>query len=337
MELRQIDLNDDAVFGRFYAIMRAANLHEREGMPFWSERECRIMFQHEEPGEEWYGYAAFDGDEMVGIAVVMLTLLDNTDLAFVSVSVPPEKRRRGIGSALMTHVVKAAKDAGRTKVLTESNIPVSAREDHPDRKFAEKNGFTLANVEMRRVLDLPVDDDLLLKWQDEAAARHEGYRIETYTGPIPEEIIDSYAHLYNQLALDAPTGDLEFEPEALTAETLRIREKKLDEMGRTVYTTVAIAPDSDAVAYTNMAVSSDDVNNIAQWGTLVRRDHRGHRLGQAVKVANLRALQRDYPDRPTIVTTNAETNAPMVGINEMMGFRPVELLAEFQLKFDETG
>jgi GNAT superfamily N-acetyltransferase len=337
VELRQVDFADDAQFKPFYAIMRAANLYEREGMPFWSERECAIMFRHDEPTEEWHAFAAYDGDVMVGISVLMLTLLDNTDMAFVSVSVPPERRRQGIGSALLTKAVEAARAAGRAKVLTEANVPVEAREDHPYRTFAEKHGFALANIEVCRTLDLPVDDDALRKWQDEASPHHEGYRIETYTGPIPEEIIDSYVHLYNQLALDAPTGDLDFEAEAMTPEALRVREKKLDEMGRTIYTTVAIAPDADAVAHTNLAVSADDVNNIYQWGTLVRRDHRGHRLGLAVKATNLRALQRDYPDRPRIVTTNAETNAPMVGINELMGFRPVELLVEFQLKLDGSG
>ncbi|MEP6665325.1 MAG: GNAT family N-acetyltransferase [Nocardioidaceae bacterium] len=337
MKLRQLDLHDDAQFTSFYAIMRAADLYERAGMPFWSERECAIMFRHDEPNESWHAYAAHDGDEMVGISLMMLTLLDNTDMAFVSVAVRPERRRHGIGSALLAHVVEEAKAAGRTKALAETNIPFERRDDHPYRKFAEKHGFALANVEVRRVLELPVDDGLLQKWQDEAAPHHQGYRIDTFTGDIPEAILDSYVYLYNQLALDAPTGDLDFEAEAMTPEALRIREQKLKEMDRTVYTTVAIAPDGDAVAHTNMAVSVDDRDNVYQWGTLVRRDHRGHRLGMAVKAANLRALQRDFPDRPRIVTANSETNAPMVGINELMGFRPVELLAEFQLKFDGTS
>ena len=46
-----------------------------------------------------------------------------------------------------------------------------------------------------------------------------------------------------------------------------------------------------------------------QWGTYVHRDHRGHRLGAAVKVANLRAVQRERPDILRIDTVNAETNS----------------------------
>lgn len=49
----------------------------------------------------------------------------------------------------------------------------------------------------------------------------------------------------------------------------------------------------------------------------------------ATKVANLAWLQREEPDRTAVVTFNAEVNAHMVGVNEAMGFRPVERLGEF--------
>ena len=66
-----------------------------------------------------------------------------------------------------------------------------------------------------------------------------------------------------------------------------------------------------------------------QWATLVHRDHRGHRLGAAVKVANLRRLQRERPDLTEVVTQNAEVNAQMIGINARLGFEPVALVPEF--------
>ena len=86
------------------------------------------------------------------------------------------------------------------------------------------------------------------------------------------------------------------------------------------------------MAHSVLCVDSDDPVNIQQFGTLVHRDHRGHRLGLAVKARNLREVQQAYPDRRRVVTTNAETNDHMVAINELMGFEPVELLAEFQRK-----
>ena len=52
------------------------------------------------------------------------------------------------------------------------------------------------------------------------------------------------------------------------------------------------------VAYTDLAATEHEPERAYQWGTLVRPDHRGHRLGLAVKVANLRLLQESAPTSP---------------------------------------
>jgi len=346
VEIREIDVWDDALMKRFYAITRAAILHKRAGMPIWSEREATVMVRHQEETESWTCYGAFEGEaaeqdagldaaSMVGAGFMMLPLLDNTRFAWLAVNVEPERRNQGIGSALADHLVEMARAEGRTRLMCEMNLAFADRESHPYRQFAEKRGFTLANTEVRRSLPLPVSDEQIQTWIDASAPHHTVYRIETFTGEVPEQFLPSLVDTHNQLALDAPTGELEFEAEAMTVEAYRDRMVKLEEMGRKVYETVAISPDGDVVAQSTLGVSVDDTENIFQWGTLVRREHRGHRLGMAVKATNLRAMQRDYPDRRCIITTNAETNAPMVAINEAMGFEPIELLAEFQQIFDD--
>ena len=62
---------------------------------------------------------------------------------------------------------------------------------------------------------------------------------------------------------------------------------------------------------------------------MVRSDHRGHRLGLAVKARALLEAQRIQPGGRRISTTNAEDNAQMVAINEQMGYRPMEVEPEF--------
>jgi GNAT superfamily N-acetyltransferase len=341
MEIREIDVWDDALMKRFYAITRAAILHERPGMPIWSERESIVMVRHQEETETWTCFGAFEGedagqdtrqdaDRMVGAGFMMLPLLDNTRFAWLAINVEPEHRNQGVGSAMNDHLVAAARATGRTRMMCEVNLAFADRESHPYRQFAEKRGFTLANTEVRRALPLPVSDEQVEKWIDDAAPHHPEYRIETFVGKVPEELQPSLVDTHNQLALDAPTGELEFEAEAMTVAAYQDRMVKLQEMGRKLYETVAISPDGEVVAQSTLGVSDDDTENVFQWGTLVRREHRGHRLGMAVKATNLRAMQRDFPGRRRIITTNAETNAPMVAINEAMGFEPIELLAEFQ-------
>ena len=293
------------------------------------------MFRHEEPDERWTSYAAFDDADdgtMIGIGVLVLTLLDNTDKAFLGIDVAPEMRGRGIGSALLSFLEDRAREADRTVLLTDSNITFATRDTHPYRRFAEKRGYSLANVEVRRRLLLPVPAEQLQAWADEATPHHADYWIETFVDDLPDELLESYCYLSNQLALDAPTGEIDFEAESMTPETFRMRQQMVKEQGRTVYETLALDRGRQAVAQSTLSVPKDDPITVFQWGTLVRRDHRGHRLGLATKVANLRAMQAAHPERERIFTTNAEGNDNMVAINVKMGFEPVELLAEFQRK-----
>ncbi len=334
MQVREIDVHDDDQFAKSYEIMRAAELHERPDAPIWSEHECKVMLRHEEPGEKWQAFAAYDGDEMVGTGILVLTLLDNTEKAYLGVDVAPANRRRGIGGALLEHLCAVAAEHGRTVLLIDSNVPAAERETHPYVRFAAKHGFSLANVEVRRVLPLPVPAERLDAWEQEAAPYHRDYRIETFVDDLPEELLESYCYLSNQLAIDAPTGEVDFEAESMTPETFRIRQQKVKEQGRTVFETLAIDAAGDAVAQSTLAVPSEDPGKVHQWGTLVRKDHRGHRLGLAVKVRNLRAMQQAFPNRRSVVTTNSEDNDHMVAINELMGFEPVELAVEFQRRLD---
>jgi GNAT superfamily N-acetyltransferase len=327
---RPVDLSAPDEFRRCYSILREAELFERPDAPMWSERELFVMFSHDDPSETMTAYGAFDGDTMVGAGLTALPLLDNVDKAFLHVAVAPALRRRGIGSTMVETLVETSREAGRTVMLAESWLPPKQRDSHPYRSFAEKNGFELANIEIRRVLRLPVPTEQLQAWAAEAAPYHRDYTIATYVDDIPDELVESYVHVRNQLALDAPTGDIDLEAEALTPEAYRERQAIAKEQGRTTYHALAIDRSGQTVAYTSMGVPSDEPVYIHQWGTLVRRDHRGHRLGMAVKVANLAAVQAACPDRAFVNTQNAETNGPMVAINERLGFRPVDELAEFQ-------
>jgi RimJ/RimL family protein N-acetyltransferase len=86
------------------------------------------------------------------------------------------------------------------------------------------------------------------------------------------------------------------------------------------------------VAYSDLVATVHEYGRAYQWGTLVRPDHRGHRLGLAVKVANVRLLQETQPQLATVVTFNADVNAPMVAVNDRLGFVPVQWLGELQKK-----
>jgi GNAT superfamily N-acetyltransferase len=332
IDVRDVDAGDTDALRAAYPELKAAALYEREEMPFWSEREFVSMIQTELPDLRRRLLLAYDAETVVGGAYVVLPTLDNLDKLYVHITVHPAARRRGVGTALERRASELARRENRSTIIGEARVPADQRDDHVARRFAEAHGYALANVEIARALDLPVADEQLDAWAAEAAPLHQDYRLETFDGSIPDELAESFCTLLGLLATEAPTGDLDFEPEVVPVEALRARERASDEQGRTVYTSLAIDPSGEAVADSVLAFSRDNPHNAMQWATLVRSDHRGHRLGLAVKVRNLRALQAAHPEAKRIWTQNSEVNGHMVSINEKLGFKPVEVVLEFQRK-----
>jgi GNAT superfamily N-acetyltransferase len=330
-DIRKNDVADDAVMRRVYDITRAAMLHERPDAPMWSERENTVEYREPDPSELVETYGAYDGDEMVGCALYLLPLHDNTEKAFIVPWVEPERRRRGIGSALLERLIEIAAAAGRTLAMSDGVYSFERRDDHPYRQFAAKHGFTISLTQIRRELALPVAEDELQSWIQEAAPHHVGYRIECYDGILPDALLPSYCRAMNQLIVDAPQGDVAWEPESATPDVIKQRKRNHDVAGRRLHHTVAVDETTgDVVAYSTIVAVEHERRDLQQWGTLVLAGHRGRRLGLAVKARCLLEVQRRYPDRTRISTTNADVNKQMVDINERMGYRAVEVQPEFQ-------
>jgi GNAT superfamily N-acetyltransferase len=71
---------------------------------------------------------------------------------------------------------------------------------------------------------------------------------------------------------------------------------------------------------TELLLANDTPGQAWQMITVVHPDHRGHRLGLAVKLANLEFLALEAPKVRVVETGNASVNAPMIAVNEMLGF-----------------
>lgn len=331
MQIRPVDLSDDDLMARLRDVEAAS---KRVGRP-WADPESARAFtldhRHVDAGEDHELWAAWDGDRPIGLAQLWFPLHDNTDKLQADVQVHPDSRRRGAGSALVEQVVRRAQERGRAEVLGEVLAPLDSTPSHPYRRFAARHGFSEASQDSMRHLALPVADTLLDELEARARPRWEGdYRLRTYHGAVPEPLQLSLCHTENQLATDAPAGTVEFEAESLTPERYRGQLDLFAQMGRERYTTVALDGDDQVIAYTDLTIGSGTRTMVWQWGTLVRREHRGHSLGLAVKVANLRRLQAEHPERALVITGNADVNRHMVAINEALGFRPAEVCPQLQ-------
>ena len=329
VELDAAALADDAVMRDYYDLSRRAELLGREDAPFWTWEEFIGGFRSQDSGERQQLFAAYDGDRMISCAVLWSFLLDNTDKAFFSLDVDVPDRRRGVGRAMLERIEHVAKADSRSILLTDTKLPFDERETHGYRQFATACGYELSNYEVVRHLTLPVPDERIQEWLDEAAPRHDGYTIETFVGAVPDDLVEPLCLLLGQLAVDAPTGAVDFDEEAMTPERYAENVATVQAMGRARYETLALTPDRLVAAQSTLAVPvGSESTTVFQWGTFVHREHRGHSLGLATKAANLRAAQASRDDLALVTTQNAETNGYMVSINERMGFRPIEVATE---------
>jgi hypothetical protein len=182
---------------------------------------------------------------------------------------------------------------------------------------------------VQRVLDLPTDEDRLRSLVADAEPHHAGYTFRQFEGRVPDDLAESFARIIGTLVTEAPSGELEQEAEVFDVARIRADEEVFAASGRHKFTTVAIDGAGEVAAYSELVLPRHAPGHVFQWGTLARPQDRGHRLGLATKARNLLWAQPRL-GTATLVTFNAEVNTHMVGVNERMGFRPVERLGQFQ-------
>lgn len=335
LPIQWVDPHNRGAVDAWHAAYFQADSHGRDWATPYHLEELRADLQAREKGRWVAAYSGVLDGEVVVAGAVETPLLDNLTFAWIQVHVRPELRGRGYGSAMLAHLEGVARERGRT--LFNGETPWSYAEPAdgagvPAVAWLKARGYALGLVDVQREVRLPVADGVLASLVAETAPHHADYRLHSWVGPVPEKLVESYTELVASLAVEAPVGDLHLEPESADVEGLRDREATMLRQGRTKYNTVALNASGQVVAYTDMVTSVHEVGRAFQWGTLVRGTDRGRRLGLGVKVANLALLQRERPDIVRVTTYNAEVNTHMIGVNQRLGYRPVERLGEFQKK-----
>jgi len=335
VEIREVDAHDEAMVTAWHGVVEAAEIHDRgDARTTWQLPEVLVALREDQTDRVRKPYVGLDGGRVVVSGQFDASHLDNLDHAGLLVFTHPDHRRRGHGSAMLAHLEQVACEHGRTVLDAEAAWPYSGPADGAGTAgadFLTGHGYRFGLGDVHRMLDLPVADALLDRLAAEAAPHHAAYTVRSWVGRVPDDIVEGFAELVAQLMVEAPMGEIEREPESADVGALRRAEELQEKQGRTVYNAVALDPSGAVVAYTNLGVTVHDPLNGYQWGTLVRRADRGHRLGVALKVATLRLLQSAGERAPRrLHTWNAEVNSHMVGINEALGFRAAERAGEFQ-------
>jgi GNAT superfamily N-acetyltransferase len=317
MRIEQLNLTDAGGIRACHEVFLAARQVDEPEGPRMRERVFGgwlTVGWGGDPREVWVAPGQAEGSA-AGWYRLELPDRENLDRANLELIVSPNERRRGTGLALLRHA------AGRAAAHGRAVLSGGAPSDSPGDAFARAVGAEPGLVDVQRIMEPgKLAEGTLTRLREQAEQAAAGYSLVSWTGLVPEELIEQTAALYAALG-DAPQ-DPGAEPEMWDAQRVRELVNGLRPRYGLRYYSVAAVPGAtgEMAALTEMAVDPADPGWGHQMITAVARKHRGHRLGLLVKAAMLELLAASEPQLERIVTWNARSNTHMIAVNEALGY-----------------
>jgi GNAT superfamily N-acetyltransferase len=279
-----------------------------------------------EPVEQFL-YVPEGADEPVAALAIDLPKRDNLHLFWLEITVHPDHRRQGHGTAIMNEALRMAEQAGRHTLWVDTVM-----DDDGARKFVERFGFGYASHDARRRQWLAeVDQDKVTQLLGEAEAAAADYQVEHIVPPVPDETLQQMVEVTAAIN-DAPMGTLTFEDEVFDLGRLRDIETARERKGNRSYRVVARHRQTNEVGgHTQVVISPHRPQVGLQADTSVSRAHRGHRLGLLLKIDMMRWLAETEPQLEVLETWNNADNRFMIGVNELLGYRLSNTFATYEL------
>lgn len=274
--------------------------------PFRAPSESVAQYRHwsDPVRRRW---VARDGGAVVGTAVLMAP---TPTFAIVHLVVHPGARRRGAGRALFEGVCAGAREEGIRSFFGHHWGDEGAA-------FARAVGGIDDQRDVAselRLRDAELPEPVLPP----------GWRLRSWQGPAPDELIEAYARVRSAMD-DAPApGGLG--TDGIDAGGVRALERTAVARGRQMHVTVAADDRGEFGAFTDVRTSAPPSAVAATDDTATARWARRQGLATAVKLESLRRLREERPDVEVVRTMNAEGNVAMRAVNSRLGFVPTAFL-----------
>jgi GNAT superfamily N-acetyltransferase len=324
MDVRLIEAGDEDALAQCAAVLVASDKDMWPDTGGYQLSDLRAFTGFRGSSRRWELLAAAEpGGPVLGMCLMEYPLLENAHSTEIILAVHPGRRRRGVGTALVLAMEERATANGRRSLNTIVDVPLAQVGSHPSGPFAHKMGFVSTLSGNKRILRLPLAQQRADELRTVVAGARDAseYRILTWLSPWPSEFLDDQAALLRVMSTDEPAGDGERQAEDWDEARLRENDELHKARDVTILTAVAQhIPSGLLVATTELLIAEDTPGQAWQMLTVVHPDHRGHRLGLAIKLANIEFLAATAPKVRIIETGNASVNAPMIAVNDMIGF-----------------
>lgn len=235
-----------------------------------------------------------------------------------------DHRRHRIGWQLLTAITATTLDAGRSLLTWSTFDAVPGGE-----AFSRAVGAVPARVNRTSELRLDaVDWELVAAWTD-AAGRSKGYTLEVIDGAFPESKRADAAR-FHHIMQTMPREGLDVGDVIITESDVADQDRAHDEAGRERWTILVYDPQGVCVGGTELHLEPWEPAVVKQQNTGIDPAHRGLGLAKWAKAAMLERLRAERPGVQRVRTGNAFSNAPMLAINDRLGFDVISVRTEWQ-------
>lgn len=247
-----------------------------------------------------------------------------------SMAVLKDYRRKGIGLALL-ELVHAFSVENEKRVIIGSTMEEEGRALN-----RILGGIEALELRDNRLNMDEVDWKMIETWEQEGAKRSTDTSLEFYTS-IPEEILEDYCKKYTEVNSQAPLDDLDVGDTIFTPEIWRKYEEAAARVSATWLTAILREKNGDISGISDVLYVPSKAPLLIQQLTGVDQNYRGQGKGKWVKAAMLLKVREEFPDIKSITTGNATSNAPMLSINERMGFKLHREIFNLQIETEKLG
>ena len=231
-----------------------------------------------------------------------------------SLEVLPRFRLKGIARLALRWLLDVAKSSNKRVLIT------STHEEDGMKTLSHIGAETALKGVTNRLYLKDVDWEMMSQWVKEGESRNPRSKLEFYE-PVPDEIIEDYSRVYTETMNQQPLGTLDIGQMVFTPEVLRKMDEDMARVQGRHITAIIHEPNGDISALTEIMYIHGRPRRADQLLTGVQEDYRGQGKGKWLKAAMLFKLRELFPNVEYVHTGNATENAPMLSINNRMGFK----------------